>query len=70
MPRLFDAVAVGFLLWPDLFGLERGRVKVDERSMTLFEPGAAPASTVALEIDDEEFIQGMVVRFLEQNLRR
>jgi len=69
-PRLFDAVAVGFLLWPDLFGLERGRVKVDERSMTLFEPGAAPASTVALEIDDEEFIQRMVVRFLEQNLRR
>ncbi len=69
-PRLFDAVAVGHLLWPDLFGLETGRVTVDERSMTLFEPGAEPTSTVALEIDDAEFIQRMVTRFLEQNLHR
>ena len=69
-PRLFDAVAVGFLLWPDLFGLEHGRVTVDERSMTLFEPGAEPTSTVALTIDDAEFIERMVVRFLEQNLSR
>ena len=70
MPRLFDAVAVGYLLWPDLFGLEHGRVTVDERSMTLFEPGAEPASTVALEIDDAGFIERMMLRFLEQNLRR
>ena len=69
-PRLFDAVAVGYLLWPDLFGTERGRVTVDERSMTLFEPGAAPASTVALEIDDAGFIERMMLRFLEQNLHR
>ena len=69
-PRLFDAVAVGYLLWPDLFGLELGRVTVDERSMTLFEPGAEPASTVALEIDDAGFIERMMLRFLEQNLHR
>ena len=69
-PRLFDAVAVGYLLWPDLFGLERGRVTVDEQSMTLFEPGAEPASTVALEIDDAGFVQRMTNRFLEQNLGR
>ena len=69
-PRLFDAVAVGYLLWPDLFGLEHGRVTVDERSMTLFEPGAEPASTVALEIDDAAFIERMMLRFLEQNLHR
>ncbi len=69
-PRLFDAVAVGFILWPDLFGVERGRVTVDERSMTLFEPGAEPTSTVALEIDDAEFIERMVARYLEQELRR
>lgn len=69
-PRLFDAVAVGYILWPDLFGLEHGRVTVDERSMTLFEAGAEPASTVALEIDDAAFIQRMMARFLEQNLRR
>ncbi len=69
-PRLYDAVAVGYLLWPELFGVERGRVTVDERSMTLFEPGAEPTSTVALEIDDEELIRRMVARFLEQHLRR
>ncbi len=69
-PRLFDAVAVGYLLWPDLFGVEHGRVTVDERSMTLFDPGAEPASTVALEIDDAAFIQRMMDRFLEQNLHR
>ena len=69
-PRLFDAVAVGFLLWPDLFGLEHGRVTVDERSMTLFEPGAEPTSTVALTIDDAAFVERMVVRYLEQNLSR
>ncbi len=69
-PRLFDAVAVGYLLWPDLFGVERGRVTVDENSMTLFEPDAEPASTVALQIDDAAFIQRMVDRFLVQNLGR
>lgn len=69
-PRLFDAVAVGYLLWPDLFGLEHGRVTVDERSMTLFEPGAEPTSTVALTIDDAAFIERMVTRYLEQNLSR
>ena len=69
-PRLFDAVAVGFLLWPDLFGVEHGRVTVGERSMTLFEPGAEPTSTVALTIDDAAFVERMVVRYLEQNLSR
>ena len=69
-PRLFDAVAVGYLLWPDLFGLEHGRVTVDEQSMTLFEPGAEPTSTVALTIDDAAFIERMVARYLEQNLSR
>lgn len=69
-PRLFDAVAVGYLLWPDLFGIEHGRVTVDERSMTLFEPGAEPTSTVALEIDDAGFIERMMLRLLEQNLHR
>ena len=69
-PRLFDAVAVGYLLWPDLFGLEVGRVTVDEQSMTLFEPGAEPTSTVALTIDDAGFIERMVTRYLEQNLGR
>ena len=63
-PRLFDAVAVGYLLWPDLFGLEHGRVTVDERSMTLFEPGMEPASTVALEVDTAAFIERMMLRFL------
>ena len=38
--------------------------------MTLFEPGAEPASTVALTIDDAGFIERMVARYLEQNLSR
>lgn len=67
---MFDGVAVGMVLWPELFTTKRVHVTVDDHGCTLIDDGIAPNCEIGVTIDAEEFIQRMMVRLLKQNFMR
>lgn len=67
-PTLYDAVAVGSILWPDLFTYRKAHVNVTDDGYTTITEGAKPNATVALGINDNEFVKRMMDRLILQNL--
>lgn len=70
IPKLFDAVAVGLALWPDLFTTRPLHVRVDEEGYTRVDDDRPPNARVALAIDREAFLERFMERLLTQNLGR
>ena len=69
-PKMFDGVAIGMVLWPELFTTGEAHVYVDDRGYTRVDPDRAPNCTVGVTIRDREFIDRMARRILEQDLGR
>jgi len=67
--KMFDGVAIGMVLWPELFKTERAHVYVDDQGYTRLDPEKAPNCTVGIEIDKEQFIRRMMRRIIEQDYR-
>jgi len=68
--NLFDAVAVGVVLWPELFTSERAHVRVTDAGFTVIDDHGEPNAEVVLTIDQEEFIRRIMSRYVHQNLGR
>lgn len=68
--KMFDGVAIGMVLWPDLFKTEPLHVYVDDKGFTRIDPDKAPNCTVGVEIQTQKFIDKMCRRIIEQNLSR
>ncbi len=66
----FDGVAVGAVLWPELFTTEKMYVTVDDAGYTKIDPCKEPNCEIAVTIDSEAFINRMMTRLLKQNLMR
>jgi inosine-uridine nucleoside N-ribohydrolase len=66
---MFDGVAIGMVLWPELFKTEQAHVYVDDQGYTRLDPTKAPNCTVGIEIDKEQFIRRMMRRIIEQDFR-
>lgn len=69
-PTLFDAVAVGMVLWPDLFQTRSAHVRVIDGGYTVIDESQPPNSTVALSIKMDAFIDRIMERYLQQNMSR
>lgn len=69
-PKLFDAVAVGMVLWPELFETKKAYVYVDDQGFTKVDENKEPNCTVGVKINDEEFLLRMSRRLIEQNFKR
>jgi inosine-uridine nucleoside N-ribohydrolase len=69
-PSLFDAVAVGVVLWPDLFTSRRAHVRVTDEGFTVIDESQTPNGEVVLTINQDEFIRRAMERYLKQNLLR
>jgi inosine-uridine nucleoside N-ribohydrolase len=67
-PTLYDAVAVGIILWPELFETRPAHVKVEGKGYTVIAEGEHPNSEIAMGINEKEFVRRMMERFLKQNL--
>lgn len=67
---MFDGVAVGMVLWPELFTTKKVHVTVDDRGYTLIDETKKPNCEIGVTIDSEEFINRMMKRLLKQNLMR
>lgn len=67
-PTLYDCVAVGMVLWPDLFTYRPAFVKVIDGGYTVIDESKEPNSQVGMRINKDEFLKRLLNLYLMQNL--
>jgi len=68
--KMFDGVAIGMVLWPELFATERAHVYVDEEGYTRIDEDKAPNCSIGVTVKDKEFLNRMSRRILLQDFGR
>ena len=69
-PVLYDVVAVGMALWPELYGTRPAHVEVIDGGYTVIDESETPNAQVGMSINTNEFMRRIMTRYLEQNLSR
>ncbi|MDA3865867.1 MAG: nucleoside hydrolase [Salinivirgaceae bacterium] len=69
-PIIYDSVAIGLLLWPELFNTRKTYVKVDDQGYTVMDESKDPNCIIATSIDVKGFHEKYTERMLTQNLMR
>lgn len=69
-PTLFDAVAIGMALYPDLFKTEKVFVEVDDKGFTRIDKTKTPNAEIGVSINTNEFLKRIMDVYLRQNLGR
>lgn len=67
-PTLFDVVAVGMVLWPELYTTRKAFVKVIDGGYTVIDESKAPNCEIGMSINKDEFLKRVLERYLKQNL--
>ena len=67
---MFDAVAIGMVLWPELFTTKLVHVKVDDKGNTVIDENKAPNCEIGVSIKTDAFLRRMIERLLKQNFMR
>lgn len=68
-PVLYDAVAIGMVLWPELFTTRRAHVRVTDEGYTVIDESREPNCEIGMSIRKDEFIRRVMQRYLEWNGR-
>lgn len=68
--KMFDGVAIGMVLWPELFTTREAFVYVDDEGFTRVDENKVPNCTIGVTINENEFINRMALRILHQNFGR
>jgi purine nucleosidase len=68
--KMFDGVAIGMVLWPELFETTKAFVFVDDEGFTRIDEGKTPNCTIGVSIKKDEFLNRMYRRLVEQNMQR
>lgn len=69
-PTLYDCVAVGMVLWPELFQIRPAHVKVIDGGYTVMDESKEPNAQVGMSINTSEFLNRLEELYLTQNLMR
>lgn len=69
-PIIYDSVAIGFLLWPELFTTRKTYVKVDDQGYTVIDESKPYNCEIATSVDVKGFHDKYTDRILTQNLMR
>jgi inosine-uridine nucleoside N-ribohydrolase len=69
-PTLFDPVAIGMLLYPDLFKTKKVNVSVDDKGFTKVDENKTPNAEVGVYINTNEFVSRVMKGYLLQNMGR
>jgi inosine-uridine nucleoside N-ribohydrolase len=69
-PTLFDVVAVGMVLWPELFTFRPAYVKVIDGGYTVIDESKESNGMVGMSINMNTFLDRFMERMLKQELRR
>lgn len=70
VPTLYDCVAIGLLLWPDLFITRPAHVKVIDGGYTIIDESQETNGLIGMEIRTEEFLNRLMDLYINQNLTR
>ena len=70
LPKMHDVVAIGMVLWPELFKTKEAFFYVDDKGFTRIDNDRDPNCTIGMEIDTELFLERMYRRIVVQDLRR
>lgn len=68
--KMFDGVAIGMVLWPELFKTRQAFVYVDDEGYTRVDKNKLGNCTIGIEIDTDKFINLMYRKIIEQDFRR
>lgn len=68
--KMFDGVAIGMTLWPELFKTTEVHIYVDDKGYTRIDPDKAPNCRVGIEIDKDVFINRMTRKLIDQDFSR
>lgn len=69
-PKMFDGVAIGMVLWPQLFKTKEAFVYVDDKGYTRVDKNKAPNCSYGHEIDSDKFLNLMYRKIVVQNYRK
>ncbi len=69
-PTLFDPVAIGMILYPELFKTKKINISVDDKGFTRVNENQVPNAEVGVSIDSNEFVNRIMKSYLLQNLER
>ena len=67
-PTLYDVVAIGMFLWPELFTTRPAYIRVIDGGYTVIDENKEPNGEIGVTIEKEEFIKRIMQRYLYQNL--
>ena len=70
IPTLFDAVAIGYALYPELFKSQPAHISVDKDGYTRITDSLPSNCSILTYINSEEFINRIMKSYLHQNLGR
>lgn len=68
--KMFDGVAVGMVLWPELFETREAHVFINDEGFTKIDPTKPANCTIGMKINDEKFLNLMYRKIAEQNFKR
>ncbi|MFN3850763.1 MAG: nucleoside hydrolase [Spirosomataceae bacterium] len=69
-PTLFDPVAIGMIIYPELFKTKKVNISVDDKGYTIVDETKPPNAEIGVKIDSNEFIKRIMKSYLHQNLER
>ena len=64
-PILYDAVAVGMVLWPELFTTRKAFVKVTDEGYTVLDESREPNCEIGMTINKDEFLRRIMQRYMQ-----
>lgn len=64
-PVLYDAVAIGMVLWPELFTTRKAFVKVTDEGYTVIDESREPNCEIGMSINKDEFLRRIMERYLQ-----
>lgn len=67
---IYDCVAIGMALWPELFRTRAAHVRVTDEGYTIIDESKPPNSNIGMTIRTDEFLKRLSNRWLYQNLGR
>lgn len=69
-PTLFDPVAIGMVLYPDLFKTKKANVSVDDKGNTIIDPNKPSNAEVGVYVNTNEFLNRLMKTYMQQNMER
>jgi purine nucleosidase len=69
-PTLFDPVAIGMVVYPELFKTKSVHIYVDDQGYTRIDPNKPANAEIGIQIQTQEFIQRLMKTLLQQDLGR